>query len=59
MDIEKKQPDHDKFITTNYFYKFSVAVFDKRLKKLVQLLILILLNNVLSKMRKYSKITNI
>ena len=39
MDIEKKQqPDHDKFITTNYFHKFSVAVFDKRLKKLVTII---------------------
>ena len=32
-DIEKRVPDHYKYITTNDFNKFQGAIFDERLKQ--------------------------
>ena len=33
IEIEKKIPDHKKYITTNYFNKFSGLIFAERLKQ--------------------------
>ena len=53
-EIKDKNPDHDKYITTIPFYKFSAAIIDERLKqeKLAADIILILLSNVLSNIKK-------
>ena len=33
IKIEKKVPNHDKYVTTNDFKKFSSKIFDERLKQ--------------------------
>ena len=57
-EIEKKISGHDKYVTAIDFNKFVGAIFDKRLKQ-VKLMTLLLLSNILSKMRKNRKTRNI